>query len=153
MSYWAERMREAKFDINDEVLRPYFPLPQVLEGLWELANKLFGIDVEAADGLAPVWQKDVRFFKISQNGEPQVRHPSGTRDASVEVRHPSPPLQPSFLPTLSSACLSLPHSPSLVRTIVRGCCACVCAKEGKEVEGKEALMPRIINQSILALSS
>lgn len=65
-------MREAKFDVNDEVLRPYFPLPQVLEGLFQLANKLFGIKVEAADGLTPVWHKDVRFFKISKEGDPQV---------------------------------------------------------------------------------
>ena len=68
----AEKMREAKFDVNDEILRPYFPLPQVMEGLFELVNKLFGIQVEAADGLTPVWNKDVRFFKISKNGKPQV---------------------------------------------------------------------------------
>merc|ERR1712176_1632770 len=72
VSFWAERMREAKFDVNDEVLRPYFPLPQVLEGLFQLANKLFGIKVEAADGLTPVWHKDVRFFKISKEGDPQA---------------------------------------------------------------------------------
>lgn len=38
-------MREEKFDINDEVLRPYFPLPQVLDGLFGLATKLFGVKV------------------------------------------------------------------------------------------------------------
>ena len=65
-------MREAKFDVNDEILRPYFPLPQVMKGLFELVNKLFGIEVEAADGMTPVWNKDVRFFKISKNGVPQV---------------------------------------------------------------------------------
>ena len=69
-------MREAKFDVNDEILRPYFPLPQVMEGLFELVNKLFGIQVEAADGLTPVWNKDVRFFKISKNGKPQVSQES-----------------------------------------------------------------------------
>jgi len=71
VNFWAEKMREAKFDVNDEILRPYFPLPQVMEGLFELVNKLFGIQVEAADGLTPVWNKDVRFFKISKNGKPQ----------------------------------------------------------------------------------
>ncbi len=65
-------MREAKFDVNDEILRPYFPLPQVMEGMFELVNKLFGIKVEAADGLAPIWNKDVRFFKISKDGKTQV---------------------------------------------------------------------------------
>ena len=65
-------MREAKFDVNDEILRPYFPLPQVMQGLFDLVNKLFGIEVEAADGMTPIWNKDVRFFKISKNGVPQV---------------------------------------------------------------------------------
>jgi len=72
VNFWAERMREAKFSVNDEILRPYFPMPQVLEGLFQLANKLFGINVEAADGLTPVWNKDVRFFKISKEGSPQA---------------------------------------------------------------------------------
>merc|ERR1712176_1574651 len=75
VSFWAERMREAKFDVNDEVLRPYFPLPQVLEGLFQLANKLFGIKVEASDGLTPVWHKDVRFFKILAPEGQKVRLP------------------------------------------------------------------------------
>ena len=61
-------MREAKFDVNDEILRPYFPLPQVMQGLFDLVNKLFGIEVEAADGMTPIWNKDVRFFKISKDG-------------------------------------------------------------------------------------
>lgn len=34
VSYWSERMKEAKFDINDEQLRPYFALPNVLDGLF-----------------------------------------------------------------------------------------------------------------------
>lgn len=34
VSFWSERMKEAKFDINDEQLRPYFALPNVLDGLF-----------------------------------------------------------------------------------------------------------------------
>lgn len=37
-----------------EELRPYFALPKVMDGLFSLAKRLFGIDIEAADGLAPV---------------------------------------------------------------------------------------------------
>ena len=65
VSYWAERMRESQFDLNDEALRPYFPLPRVLEGLFGLAERLFGITIAAADGQAPVWHKDVRYFAVS----------------------------------------------------------------------------------------
>lgn len=37
-----------------EELRPYFSLPKVMDGLFSLANMLFGVDIEPADGLAPV---------------------------------------------------------------------------------------------------
>ncbi len=63
--FWTERMREIKFDLNDEALRPYFPLPRVLEGLFGLAERLFGINITAADGEAPVWHSDVRYFQVS----------------------------------------------------------------------------------------
>ncbi|AFY73915.1 Zn-dependent oligopeptidase [Synechococcus sp. PCC 7502] len=64
ISFWAERYREAKFAYTDEELRPYFPLPQVLDGLFSLVKRLFGITVKPADGKAPVWHEDVRFFEI-----------------------------------------------------------------------------------------
>ncbi len=64
VSFWAERAREAKFAYTDEELRPYFPLPQVLDGLFSLVNRLFGITVKPADGTAPIWHEDVRFFNI-----------------------------------------------------------------------------------------
>ncbi|MEM6449513.1 MAG: M3 family metallopeptidase [Cyanobacteria bacterium P01_D01_bin.105] len=65
LPYWTERMRERKFDLNDEALRPYFPLPRVLEGLFSLAERLFGITIAAADGQAPIWHQDVRYFQVA----------------------------------------------------------------------------------------
>ena len=70
--FWTERMREEKFDLNDEALRPYFPLPRVLEGLFGLAERLFGITISAADGTAPVWHPDVRYFQVSDAEEKSV---------------------------------------------------------------------------------
>lgn len=64
MPFWAERMREDQYDLSDEELRPYFPFPKVLDGLFAVTNKLFDVTVEAADGDADVWHKDVRFFRI-----------------------------------------------------------------------------------------
>lgn len=70
ISFWAERQREEKFAFNDEELRPYFPLPQVLDGLFGLVKRLFGVTVTAADGQAPVWHQDVRYFQIAdETGE------------------------------------------------------------------------------------
>ncbi|KAL0450084.1 UNVERIFIED_CONTAM: Organellar oligopeptidase A, chloroplastic/mitochondrial [Sesamum latifolium] len=67
ISFWSERLRESKYEINEEELRPYFSLPKVMDGLFSLANKLFGINIEPADGLAPVWNSDVRFYRVNDS--------------------------------------------------------------------------------------
>ncbi len=64
LAFWAERLREKRFDYTDEQLRPYFPLDRVLEGLFALAHRLFGVSVAPADGEASVWHPDVRFFAV-----------------------------------------------------------------------------------------
>ena len=63
-AFWAERLRERRYAYSDEALRPYFPLPRVLDGLFALAGRLFDVRVRAADGEAPVWHPDVRFFRV-----------------------------------------------------------------------------------------
>jgi oligopeptidase A len=69
VSFWAEKQREAKFDFSAEELRPYLPLTQVLAGLFALAKRIFGVTVTPADGQAPVWHEDVRYFQIAdENG-------------------------------------------------------------------------------------
>lgn len=65
IAFWAERQREEKFAFSAEELRPYFPLPQVLDGLFALVKRLFSVTVTAADGQAPVWHPDVRYFQIA----------------------------------------------------------------------------------------
>ncbi|XP_048128506.1 organellar oligopeptidase A, chloroplastic/mitochondrial-like [Rhodamnia argentea] len=67
INFWSERLRESKYDINEEELHPYFSLPKVMEGLFNLARTLFGIEIEAADGLAPVWNIDVRFYCVKDS--------------------------------------------------------------------------------------
>ncbi|KAK9134204.1 hypothetical protein Syun_013534 [Stephania yunnanensis] len=71
INFWSERLRESKYDINEEELRPFFSLPKVMDGLFSLAKMLFQIDIEPADGLAPVWHKDVKFYRVKDfKGEP-----------------------------------------------------------------------------------
>ncbi|MBW2397124.1 MAG: M3 family metallopeptidase [Deltaproteobacteria bacterium] len=64
VGFYSERLREARFDYSEEELRPYFPMPRVLEGLFALAGRLFGVSIEAADGETTVWHPDVRFFRV-----------------------------------------------------------------------------------------
>ncbi|GKU95002.1 hypothetical protein SLEP1_g8419 [Rubroshorea leprosula] len=67
INFWSERLRELKYSINEEELRPYFSLPKVMNGLFNLANTLFGIVIEPADGLAPVWNNDVKFYCVKDS--------------------------------------------------------------------------------------
>ncbi|QPN59365.1 M3 family metallopeptidase [Synechococcus sp. CBW1002] len=72
VSFWAEVLRREAFDLDSEALRPWFPLEQVLQGLFDLCQRLFAIRIEAADGEAPLWHPDVRFFRVRDvaSGEP-----------------------------------------------------------------------------------
>ena len=71
LPYWSEKLRQERFDLDQEALRPWFPLPQVLDGLFGLCNRLFDVVIEAADGEAPIWHEDVRYFRVQrQDGTP-----------------------------------------------------------------------------------
>lgn len=62
-AYYAEKLRQHKYSLSQETLRPYFPAPQVVEGLFTIVNHLYGIEVRARNDVE-VWHKDVRFFDI-----------------------------------------------------------------------------------------
>jgi oligopeptidase A len=63
LSYYAEKLKQEKYAISDEVLRPYFPENRVLSGLFATVKRLFSIDVKEVEGI-DTWHKDVRFFEI-----------------------------------------------------------------------------------------
>jgi oligopeptidase A len=65
VAYYAEKLRRARFDFDEEALRPYFPLDRVLDGLFEIARRLYGVRVEPWDG-APVWHPSVRSFVVRE---------------------------------------------------------------------------------------
>jgi len=65
VSFWAEKLRQQSFDLDSEALRPWFPLEQVLQGLFALCQRLFDIRIVASEpGEAPSWHPDVRYFKV-----------------------------------------------------------------------------------------
>ena len=63
VSWVMENLRKARYDIDDEVLRPYFPLDQVLEGLFEIVRRAFGFRI-VEKAIDEVWHEDVRFYEI-----------------------------------------------------------------------------------------
>ncbi|HXZ59111.1 MAG TPA: M3 family metallopeptidase [Steroidobacteraceae bacterium] len=63
VGFHAERLQRARFAVSQEELRPYFPLPRVLAGLFGVAERLFGVRIRERSGV-PAWHADVRFFDI-----------------------------------------------------------------------------------------
>ncbi|HEX6930441.1 MAG TPA: M3 family metallopeptidase, partial [Gammaproteobacteria bacterium] len=59
----AEKLRKARYDISQEELRPYFPLPKVLGGMFAIIERLYGVSVRET-GVASTWHPAVRFFEI-----------------------------------------------------------------------------------------
>ena len=63
VAYYAEKLRQHKYAISQEALRPYFPEPGVLQGLFGVVRRLYGLRIEEVGGV-DVWHEDVRFFDI-----------------------------------------------------------------------------------------
>ena len=67
-SYYAEKLKKKQLDLDDETLRPYFKLENVLEGVFTVANKLYGITFKEAKNI-PVYNAEVRTYEVfDQNG-------------------------------------------------------------------------------------
>ncbi|MEM6532648.1 MAG: M3 family metallopeptidase, partial [Myxococcota bacterium] len=62
--FWSERLREKRFEYEEEELRKYFPMSRVLEGLFDLARDLFGVEIREASERPSVWHDDVRYFEV-----------------------------------------------------------------------------------------
>jgi oligopeptidase A len=60
--FWAERLKETRFGLRDDLIRPYFPLPAILRGLFDLIHELFGLRLEPVSGVA-VWHSDVTYYR------------------------------------------------------------------------------------------
>ena len=61
--YYAEKVRKAKYDLNEDELKPYFSLDNVREGAFMVANKLYGITITELKDM-PVYHPDVRAFEV-----------------------------------------------------------------------------------------
>jgi oligopeptidase A len=70
VAYFSEKLKQQTFEIGDEELRAYFPLPKVLSGLFALAEELFGIRIEETSG-PELWHETARIFGITNlDGSP-----------------------------------------------------------------------------------
>lgn len=61
--YYAEKLKVARFNLSEEELRPYFPLPRVLSGMFSVAEKLYGVRIEQRAGV-DLYHPDAAFYDI-----------------------------------------------------------------------------------------
>ncbi len=72
MFFYAEKMREEHYGLSDDELRPYFPFPYVLEGLFKLVHKIFGITVKRNPMPIATWHPSVMLFDIFDEANQQI---------------------------------------------------------------------------------
>ncbi|MGH8372969.1 MAG: M3 family metallopeptidase, partial [Gammaproteobacteria bacterium] len=63
VSYYAEKLKLDRYAIDDEMLRPYFPVARVRQGLFEIMQKLYGITLHEVEN-PDVWYPDVKLYRI-----------------------------------------------------------------------------------------
>jgi oligopeptidase A len=76
VAFYAERLKRQRFDLSEEALRPYFPAPRVLQGMFNVAEKLYGVRIVERMGIQK-YHEDVKFFDIL--------HADGSRRGSFFV--------------------------------------------------------------------
>jgi oligopeptidase A len=71
IAYYSEKLRQSLYDFSEEDLRPYFPAPRVVAGLFDVVHRLYGIRIAERTGVE-TWHPDVRFFDIEDDtGRPR----------------------------------------------------------------------------------
>lgn len=68
LGFYGEKMRQAKYDISPETLRPWFPVNTVVDGLFRVTERLFDLTIEA-DESVETWHPDATAYRISRDGE------------------------------------------------------------------------------------
>lgn len=69
VAYVSEKLREKNFNFSQEELRAYFPITQVMQGLFVIIKRLYGIDLERMDNI-PTWHTDVQAYRLrDSNGQ------------------------------------------------------------------------------------
>ncbi|MGI1670734.1 MAG: oligopeptidase A [Neptuniibacter sp.] len=68
LAYYSEKLKQARYSISEEQIRPYFPLPKALQGLFAVTGKLFDIQIDEVTEFDR-WHDDARLFEISREGQ------------------------------------------------------------------------------------
>jgi len=87
VGYWSERLKKERYDFDEEDLRPYFPIQSVLDGMFSLVGRVFGLKIverntchdgktfhhsQQDDQAVEVWHRDVRFYDLFDADEQRL---------------------------------------------------------------------------------
>lgn len=75
-AYYSEKLKQQKYAVSDEELRPYFPEEKVISGLFEVVSRLYSLSIVEIKGV-DTWHKDVRFFEIRDAQTPDKTSDQG----------------------------------------------------------------------------
>ncbi|HEX9782644.1 MAG TPA: M3 family metallopeptidase [Opitutaceae bacterium] len=64
VAYWSEKLRRERYDFDDEELRPYFPIDRVIDGLFRICERLFGLVIRDNTAGAETWHPEVRVYDL-----------------------------------------------------------------------------------------
>lgn len=78
-AFYAEKLRKAKYDLNDEELKPYFPLEQVQEAVFGLSKQLFSLTFEERNDI-PKYHEDVKVYEVFEAGSKILQQAQPTTD-------------------------------------------------------------------------
>ena len=65
-TYYSEKLKVQQFNLSQEDLKPYFPAPKVIQGLFNVVNRLYGINV--IERKAPLWHSDAHYYELEDQG-------------------------------------------------------------------------------------
>jgi oligopeptidase A len=71
IAYYSEKLRHQKYAISDEELRPFFPLPQVMSGLFRVLEKLYGLRIARVDGIE-IWDQNAAYYQLTDKNDKPV---------------------------------------------------------------------------------
>lgn len=125
LAWYSEQFKKARFDVSDEILRPYFPLEKVINGLFQVVNRLYGLRLEQVDGVG-TWDPGVVYYRVLESDGTPVggiytdlfaraeKRPGAWMDECINRKHLNGQLQ---LPVAHLVCNCNPPaegSPSLL---------------------------------------
>ncbi len=72
IAYYSEKLRQARYSITQEELKPYFPVDRVIQGMFDVVSRLYNVSFRQLDGV-DVWHPDVRFYEITDSDGVRAR--------------------------------------------------------------------------------